>query len=99
MGIHPADSAGWRLKQCSILPVAARHWLVSDTTSLGSLGRLGSAFIPRFPTDFSPQFWHLSNRAISFSIPCSYQLVSCVTAGVIPQYLQLQMHVILASLG
>jgi hypothetical protein len=33
--MHPADSAGWRLKQCSILPAAARRLLVSDT-SLGS---------------------------------------------------------------
>jgi hypothetical protein len=34
--INPADSARWRLKQCSISPAAARHWLVSATTSLGS---------------------------------------------------------------
>jgi hypothetical protein len=30
-----ADSAGWRLKQCSILSAAARCWLVSAITSLG----------------------------------------------------------------
>jgi len=36
MGIQPADSAGWRLKQCSILSAAARCWLVSAITSLGS---------------------------------------------------------------
>jgi len=35
MGIQPADSAGWRLKQCSILSVAARCWLVSVITSSG----------------------------------------------------------------
>jgi len=35
MGIQPADSAGRRLKQCSILFAAARHWLVSAITSLG----------------------------------------------------------------
>jgi hypothetical protein len=35
MGIQPADSAGWRLKQCSILSAAARRWLVSAITSLG----------------------------------------------------------------
>jgi len=32
----PADSAGWRLKQCSILFAAARRWLVSVMMSLGS---------------------------------------------------------------
>jgi hypothetical protein len=35
MRIHPADSAGWRLKQCSI-SAAARRWLMSATMSLGS---------------------------------------------------------------
>jgi hypothetical protein len=33
-GIPPADSAGRRLKQCSISFAAARHWFVSDTMSL-----------------------------------------------------------------
>jgi hypothetical protein len=33
--IHPADSAGWRLKQCSISPAAARHWLDSAIIFLG----------------------------------------------------------------
>jgi len=38
MGIQPADSAGWRLKQCSILRVliAAMRWLFSVIMSLGS---------------------------------------------------------------
>ena len=35
MGIHPADSVGWRLKQCSTLPAAARRWLVSDIMFFG----------------------------------------------------------------
>jgi hypothetical protein len=34
-GILPADSAGRRLKQCSISSAAARRWLVSATMSLG----------------------------------------------------------------
>jgi hypothetical protein len=34
--IHPADSAGWRLKQCSISLVAARHWLNSAIIFLGN---------------------------------------------------------------
>ena len=36
MGIQHEDSAGWRLKQCSILSAAARRWLVSAITPLGS---------------------------------------------------------------
>jgi len=36
MGIQTADSAGRRLKQCSILFAAARPWLVSAITSLGT---------------------------------------------------------------
>ena len=36
MWIKPADSAGWRLKQCSILSAAARRWLISAILSLGS---------------------------------------------------------------
>ena len=36
MGIQPADSAEWRLKQCSILFAAARRWLVSAIMSLES---------------------------------------------------------------
>jgi len=27
MGIHPADSAGWRLKRCGTSLAAARRWL------------------------------------------------------------------------
>jgi hypothetical protein len=34
MGIQLADSAGRRLKQCSILFAAARHWLISAIISL-----------------------------------------------------------------
>jgi hypothetical protein len=34
-GDKPADSAGSRLKQCSILSAAARRWLVCAITSLG----------------------------------------------------------------
>jgi hypothetical protein len=34
--IHPADSAGWRLKQCSISLAAARDWLDSATIFLGN---------------------------------------------------------------
>ena len=37
MGIQPADSAGQRLRQCSILSVAARHWLISVIKFLGDL--------------------------------------------------------------
>jgi hypothetical protein len=36
MGIQPADFAGRRLKQCSILSAAARRWVVSAVTSLGN---------------------------------------------------------------
>jgi len=38
MGIQPPDSAGLRLKQCSILRVftVARRWLVSVIMFLGS---------------------------------------------------------------
>jgi len=36
MGIQPEDSAGWRLKKCSILSAAARRWLVSAKMSLES---------------------------------------------------------------
>jgi hypothetical protein len=35
-GILLADSAGWRLKQCSILSAAPRRWLFSPIMSLGS---------------------------------------------------------------
>jgi len=36
MGIQPTDFAGRRLKKCSILSTAPRHWLVSVITSLGT---------------------------------------------------------------
>jgi len=36
MEIQPADSVGWRLKQCSVLFAAARRWLVSAIMSSGS---------------------------------------------------------------
>jgi hypothetical protein len=36
MAIQPAVSARRRLKQCSILFAAARRWLVSVTTFLGT---------------------------------------------------------------
>jgi len=36
MGIQPADFAGRRLKQYSILSAAARRWLVSAIMSLGT---------------------------------------------------------------
>jgi len=36
VGIQPADFAGKRLKQCCILFAAARRWLVSATTFLGT---------------------------------------------------------------
>jgi len=29
MGTQPANSAGWRLKECRILSAAARRWLVN----------------------------------------------------------------------
>jgi hypothetical protein len=35
VGIHPADSAGWRLKQCSTSLAAARHWLDSAIIFFG----------------------------------------------------------------
>jgi len=36
MGLFDGDTAGWRLKQCSIIFAAARHWLVNALMSLGS---------------------------------------------------------------
>jgi len=36
VGTHPADSVGWRQKQCSKLLAAARRWIVSAVTFLGS---------------------------------------------------------------
>jgi hypothetical protein len=35
-GVQPADFAGWRLQQCSVLFAAARCWLASAVMSLGS---------------------------------------------------------------
>jgi len=37
MGIHLADSAGWRLKQCSTSYAVVSHWLVSVTVFWGEL--------------------------------------------------------------
>jgi hypothetical protein len=37
MGIQPADSAGRKLKQCTILSAAARHWLVGNYNVFGNL--------------------------------------------------------------
>jgi hypothetical protein len=37
IGTQPADSAGWRRKQCSKLSAAARRWLVSAIMSWGNL--------------------------------------------------------------
>jgi hypothetical protein len=35
MGIRPAGSVGWKLKQFDISYAAASHWLVSAIMSLG----------------------------------------------------------------